>query len=651
MSSNFKLSYRPDIDGLRAFSILAVLIYHYFPSCLPGGYIGVDVFFVISGFLITGIITSDLKKDQFSLWIFYQRRVLRIFPALMLVLISCLIFGWGSLYQSEFKNLGKHVLGSIFFVSNFILQKEIKYFDVAAELKPLLHLWSLAIEEQFYIVWPAFLWALHKRKSNIGIILGLTIIALFTYNIFESYRAPHKFFYNPLVRAWQLGAGSLVYFISQKHINYLSPKIRTMLPAIGIGLIIWGYIYLRSKDIYPGWWALFPTFGASAIILGKSDSFINKYFLSHKIMIGIGLISYPLYLWHWPLLSFATIIGTTSFCLKLTLLVISFVLAFLTYHLVETPIRNGINKKKKAYYLLALSLIIAFTSWAIKRNHVHVYNKNDPEIYGNDWDYREDASEIHFRSRVFGNYKSKNAELAVFLGDSHIEQYAPRIKKVISVLPKRTFSALFLTAGGCPPIPNVIEEKNHKNCITLVDDATEFIKKTPSVKRINIAFSSSYFDSDEYVYVDKNKKFPMCFGGHKKAEKDLIKLVNFYRKDLGKEVILILDTPADHIFDPKQYIIRQNFFLDLCSHKRSKAFSLQKTVTRQEILHSQEKSRSALKRVALITGARLIDPLQSLCSKTCKVRHEGKFVYKDNSHLAASFVKAHASFIDDTIKK
>src|SRR3954462_920038 len=210
MTSSPAHAYRPDVDGLRAVAVLAVLAYHAFPSVLPGGFAGVDVFFVISGYLITGIIIEDLARERFTYANFYWRRIRRIFPALILVLVTCLALGWLVLLPDEYAQLGKHVAAGAGFVSNIALWREAGYFDSAAELKPLLHLWSLGVEEQYYLVWPLFLF-LFKKQSNrmLWMILGIGALS-FILNILMVSRYPTAAFYLPVTRFWELLAGSLL---------------------------------------------------------------------------------------------------------------------------------------------------------------------------------------------------------------------------------------------------------------------------------------------------------------------------------------------------------------------------------------------------------------------------------------------------------
>lgn len=206
--------YRPDIDGLRAIAVLSVVIFHAFPNLLKGGFIGVDIFFVISGFLISTIILNGLEKDSFSFVEFYSRRIKRIFPALLLVLIASFVLGWFVLLADEYKQLGKHIAGGAGFVSNFVLWKESGYFDNTSETKPLLHLWSLGIEEQFYIVWPLLLWFVWKQRLNPLTITLIVMLSSFILNISTVQSDAVAAFYSPQTRFWELLTGSILAYVT-----------------------------------------------------------------------------------------------------------------------------------------------------------------------------------------------------------------------------------------------------------------------------------------------------------------------------------------------------------------------------------------------------------------------------------------------------
>lgn len=356
------LSYRPDIDGMRALAVLAVVAYHYAPTKFPGGFIGVDIFFVISGYLITGILLQALQSHTFSLLNFYQRRILRIFPALSAVLIACLVVGWLLLFPAEYEALGKHVAAGAGFVQNLALWQEAGYFDTSALQKPLLHLWSLAVEEQFYIFWPLFLWLiLHKSQrvlTSVLLVAGLS----FALNIWGIQSGNSiATFYLPLTRAWELMAGAglaaLHTCASPRRLPYGSA-----MSCIGLGLILLGFAIIHPARSFPGFWGLLPVIGSALLIQAGEHAFVNKRLLALRPMVAVGLISYPLYLWHWSLLSLVTVIfsgldhavlrGTkwTAFCL-------SFVLAWATYRWLERPIRQ--QKKPKAVLVLTTLVTLA----------------------------------------------------------------------------------------------------------------------------------------------------------------------------------------------------------------------------------------------------------------------------------------------------
>jgi peptidoglycan/LPS O-acetylase OafA/YrhL len=358
--------YRPDIDGLRAIAVLSVIGFHAFPSWVKGGFIGVDLFFVISGFLISGIIYENLDKGEFTFREFYARRIRRIFPSLILVMAACLVFGWFALLTDEYKQLGRHIAGGASFISNFLLWQESGYFDNSAETKPLLHLWSLGIEEQFYIVWPLLLWLTWKRKFNIFAVTLAIAVGSFYLNIKGIKQDAVATFYSPITRFWELMCGGLLawvtiykkesltgiklrldrFIVSNIYRNKQVEKGRTLanLSAFtGLALLAYGFSTIAKDFYFPGVWALVPVLAALLIISAGPAAWINRQILSTNIFVWFGLISYPLYLWHWPLLSFARIIenGTPSREIRVAAVVISIVLAWLTMKLIERPFRFG----------------------------------------------------------------------------------------------------------------------------------------------------------------------------------------------------------------------------------------------------------------------------------------------------------------------
>ena len=381
------LTYRPDIDGLRAVAVLAVVAFHAFPSWMKGGFIGVDVFFVISGFLISTIIFKNLDRGIFSLAEFYARRVRRIFPALVVVLTVCVGLGWLCLLPGELNQLGKHVFSGAGFVSNLVLWSEAGYFDNSAETKPLLHLWSLGIEEQFYIVWPLLLWLAWKRNFNLLTLAIVIALVSFYLNVKVVKQDLIAAFYSPQTRFWELLCGStLAWFILYKKdsfetikecLDFLASKVvyreqmkrngkllSNVISFLGCLILACGFWGINKTFSFPGKWAAVPVLGAVLIISAGPKAWVNQKILSNKIAVWFGLISYPLYLWHWPLLSFARIVEneTPSRSIRIAVVFISIALSWLTVKVVEKQFRFGDKRVKLKVAVLCMSMIVVFFS-------------------------------------------------------------------------------------------------------------------------------------------------------------------------------------------------------------------------------------------------------------------------------------------------
>jgi len=363
------LSYRPDIDGLRAISVSSVVIFHAFPNWMPGGFTGVDVFFVISGFLISRIILEGLNKGTFSFAEFYGRRIRRIFPALILVLVASYVFGWFTLLALEYAQLGKHIAAGAGFVANLALWSETDYFDNSADTKPLLHLWSLGIEEQFYLIWPLFLWFAWKCKSMLPVVIGTVALISFGLNIITSKTDLVAAFYSPQTRFWELLLGSLVAWFSLSGRRVKGEISTRILSLLGLALIVIGFWVVDRDQSFPGWWALLPVMGAVLILLAGPDAWVNQKILSLKPLVWVGLISYPLYLWHWPLLSFFRILwsqSTSPFPI-VGLVALSIALSWITYRYVESNVRGGGHAKVKISILVIVMTVVGVIGYETHR--------------------------------------------------------------------------------------------------------------------------------------------------------------------------------------------------------------------------------------------------------------------------------------------
>jgi peptidoglycan/LPS O-acetylase OafA/YrhL len=382
--------YRADIDGLRAVAVLSVLGFHAYPGWVRGGFIGVDIFFVISGFLISTIIFQGLTNGHFSFSDFYARRIRRIFPALATVLLFALIAGWFVLYPDEYRQLGKHVIGGAGFISNFVLWRESGYFDSAAETKPLLHLWSLGIEEQYYIVFPLLAWLAWKRRFNLLTVIVLIATLSFVLNVAYVRKDPVWTFYQPQTRIWELMIGALLALLVLDRSGYIK-KVQAGIAGLLTKLIYredaqvhpdavlanakaWlGVLFLTvamwriTRDShFPGTWALAPTLGAALLIWAGPQALLNRSVLSNPVLVWIGKISYPLYLWHWVILVYLRILAseTPSLAVRTGGLVAAVVLSWLTYRFIEKPLRFGSYIRRKTIGLVAIVAVIGAIAFA-----------------------------------------------------------------------------------------------------------------------------------------------------------------------------------------------------------------------------------------------------------------------------------------------
>jgi len=350
--------YRSDVDGIRAVAVMLVVIFHGFPEAMPGGFIGVDIFFVISGFLITGIIARGLGANRFSLIDFYGRRVRRIFPALIVVLCAVLALGWLWMLPAPYAALSRDVAASAAFSANLALLLQAGYFDIESARKPLLHLWSLGIEEQFYLVWPLTLMlAARFRWSLLGVAAAIGL-GSFVLNVALIGSNPVATFYLPFTRAWELLVGAVLAsaWVRLDHREAAANRRA----VLGVALIVAAAALLDVHRAFPGWWALMPVAG-SALLLSAPAAWINRVLLSWPPMVRVGLISYPLYLWHWPLLVLFAIIKFRPLTLLETglVLLLSGLLAWVTYRFIETPLRFGPSAPAKAGALAGAMALVA----------------------------------------------------------------------------------------------------------------------------------------------------------------------------------------------------------------------------------------------------------------------------------------------------
>ncbi len=466
MKYHFPMGYRADIDGLRGVAVLAVVAFHAFPSCFEGGFTGVDIFFVISGFLISTIIFEMNARRDFSFIEFYARRARRLFPALGVILAANCVFGWIYLLPDEYQHLGEHIAAGAAFVQNFVLWGEAGYFDKSAELKPLLHLWSLAVEEQFYLIYPIMVWALWRHRMNILIALVLLAGFSFALNITRVAGHPAEAFFLLHSRFWELLAGGILAYVRMFKLNlpYLTPaRWRNALSVLGLLLISAGISVLDKDKAFPGWWALLPVLGTLLIISSGPHAWINRVVLGAPALSFLGRISYPLYLWHWTMLSFARIANPDVTALTRSgLIVISGLLAWSTYQYIEKPIRFGKSSLRRvsvgtASVLAAVGVVGLFVFQAqgvpsrlpnaIQALTTYKYDFSEA-LVGECW-----LSGVQppngFAQACYGNLRNDCGNGTVVIwGDSHAACLTPGVRAAYG----DSWSVAQFTRDGCPPI-------------------------------------------------------------------------------------------------------------------------------------------------------------------------------------------------------
>ncbi len=360
------LSYRPDIDGLRALAVGLVLLYHAFPSYLRGGFIGVDIFFVISGYLITRVLLESRSRGLSVIAYvstFYKHRVRRIFPALIVVLIACAAYGWFKLFPADYESLTKYTAGGAGFVTNFVAWSEAGYFDQSADSKPLLHLWSLAIEEQFYIVWPLLILFSGRfiRAKYFSWLLGGLAVASLAYCIYVTSANPTLAYYSPLSRGWELAVGGVLASLHARGISARRGVPSSVISVVALASIPIAALFVINEAGFPGWQAVLPVAATAAVIWFGTGTWANRRILSWRPIVYVGLISYPLYLWHWVVLSFLRIQNPQPpGVLLLVALGASVVLAAATYHFVERPVKRIPLGRASIAVVSVMAVILAF---------------------------------------------------------------------------------------------------------------------------------------------------------------------------------------------------------------------------------------------------------------------------------------------------
>ena len=458
------MKYRPDIDGLRALAIIPVVLYHTEFALFSGGFVGVDVFFVISGYLITFIINEEIKQDRFTVTGFYERRIRRIFPALFTVVFFCSIVAAFIMLPQGFEDFGQSVVAATLFVANIFFLTTSDYFGAAADTKPLLHTWSLSVEEQFYVIYPLLLVLIYKYFHGRwrSVLLPVALVSLMLSISGVSF-FPSAAFYLLPTRAWELLLGS---FLALGLFPQLKEKFAIDVASIiGLLLILWSIFFFSRLTPFPGWYAILPCAGAALIIYSGSNGISAAgRLLSNHIVVFIGLISYSLYLWHWPLMVFGKQIfyGNQFKYHDVAVVALSFIIAVISWRYIEKPFRRrGAAKQRKKLFATATMVMtvsvvagVAIDStqgWPARFGDKLVSLDCDLSRYNlGSCFLREDQSYSEWKGEECF-LKSDKPSIALLWGDSFAAHYVPGIKSSTDLL---NSNIVQYTAGGCAPAFN-----------------------------------------------------------------------------------------------------------------------------------------------------------------------------------------------------
>lgn len=642
-------AYRPDIDGLRAIAVAAVVLFHAFPKALPGGYVGVDIFFVISGFLISSILLRENAQGRFSLAKFYGRRIRRIFPALALCMTAVMAYGLVALLPSELTQVGKHLFFGAAFLSNIALWSESGYFDGVATLKPLLHLWSLGVEEQFYIVWPAAIWLATRAKVRMPPLLGFLFLASFLANILLSDGNIADAFYLPVARFWELLAGAWLALCGTNTPD--SPRLRSVLSFIGLLLLVAAIAFFSPEIRFPGWYALVPVLGAIALIWAGPNAWVNRALLSHPAAVSLGLISYPLYIWHWPLISYAHIVRlgkSPTLLMSAGLVVASVLLAWLTYRFVEQPIRFGTHRHRRT--VVAASAVAVLGTCGLAAWINQGFPQRFPPLPGLDMQKISTASvdeifkptpamAVEEYDKTLITHLGSGTRKLVLSGDSVMFHYGPRIQ-ALADQGRLVSNVTFIVGASCAPVPGVIQRDNFAHCANMPGLLRQFVTREKPQTVVLGGFWPGYSGTLE---IERHGQ-RLSLGNPEGQSAFYANLEDFVRElqGLGAEVHLVLTPPSHDRLNPSQMVKR-----DLTSF--TIADDAQTPIPLAEIRQHSAKSDKALRQVAEHTGAILEDPTSDLCesdSLCSPFFGEGEPKFSDNMHLRPIFARQAVHFLD-----
>ena len=660
------MKYRKEIDGLRAVAVLPVILFHAGLESFSGGFVGVDVFFVISGYLITTIILADKEQGTFSLLHFYERRARRILPALFLILLVSLPAAWLWLLPSDMKSFSQSLMAVSTFSSNILFWREAGYWDVASELKPLLHTWSLAVEEQYYLLFPLFLmmmWRLGKR----WILASFMIVAVLSLVLAQwwAYSRPSAAFFLLPTRGWELAIGASIafYFLYRKQMIRTLLSHRSVDEAMSlVGLLMIGYAVFAFDETvpFPGFYALIPTIGTGLIILFSSSRTLVGRLLGTKLLVGIGLVSYSAYLWHYPLLAFARHRSLTepSELVFLVLAFLSFPFAFLSWKYVERPFRRKDVFNRKSIFTFAFIGSLFFISIGLAGHMTNGWSGRIDEkltaALPQESDVLRCVSQEFHSEEVCELVRSPN-KLTFLIGDSHAGAVASEMQTAFS---GENIGLLHVTKNGCLPVQDVYRADGGNmtdlSCYWFNEKLFDYIEENTDIEyvivlaRWALLMEGTRFNNREGgieptfqkphldLVVNGKPEYHPAYDHRPDLSKRYAASIQALL-DMGKKVILVYPIPEAGWNVPRyisKYYIK-NPHQAFSSNAGSTSFEVFKERNRR--------SYAALDAVGQNPNLFRVYPEQVFCNNDvkgrCIVQKDGRFLYKDDDHLSNAGAK------------
>lgn len=617
--------FRQDINGLRAWAVMAVVLYHFGVAGISGGFAGVDVFFVISGYLMCGIIIGGIERNDFSVWRFYLARARRIFPALVVLCVVALIFGWFFLMPEEYKQLGKHARESLTFSSNLRYFDESGYFDVASQEKWLLHTWSLSVEWQFYLLLPLALMLVNKLlpgRRAATVFLGLLFVISLGLCVWRTAVAPSEAFYLIQTRAWEMLAGALVFMLGQRA---WPSMVQRLLELVGFGLIIATIALLDKNSVWPGGWALLPVVGAALVLLAARG---QSLWTANIPAQWLGTRSYSIYLWHWPLVVALAYLEKLNDPLWVTVsIVASLLLGHLSYLLVEVPARRRLSLLSAGRAGVVLVVVLALTATVaqqVRRSGIPDRLPDAVAVIEAERDNYNPRLKECFdpeKSCIYGEEPVR----AVLIGDSHADAVVTALQ---AALPENQGGILFRGGSGCLVAFGMRTANDKPYCEKLNQDLEREYSSYPAgVPIVMVGRTSEYIrgglptgDKPTFHFGEASDHFTDAFldqfrERYLETACRLAEHHPFYIVRPTPEMAVDVPTRLGRAMMLGQ---EREISLSIAEYKKRHAF----------VWALQDEAAEKC-------GARLLDPLPALCSDgLCRSAQDGRPLYRDPDHLS-----------------